>query len=105
MNAIARLNDEFRRSFAGGKVTMTAGVNALPAEQTAAALAAVQQFNDFTKANDPHGEHDFGSFELGGENFFFKIDYYDETCTYGSEDPADEDKTTRVLTVMLASEY
>jgi hypothetical protein len=27
--------------------------------------------------NDPYGEHDFGSFELAGEKFFWKIDYYD----------------------------
>ena len=30
MNKIALLNDAFRRTFAGGKVTMTAGVYALP---------------------------------------------------------------------------
>ena len=33
MNRIALLNDAFRRTFSGGKVTMTAGVYALPAGQ------------------------------------------------------------------------
>ena len=52
-----------------------------------------------------HGEHDFGSFEVAGEKFFWKIDYYDERCEFGSEDPADPEKTMRVLTIMFADEY
>ncbi|MCP5386899.1 MAG: DUF3768 domain-containing protein [Novosphingobium sp.] len=31
--------------------------------------------------------------------------YYDPSLTYGSDDPADPAQTTRVLTVMLTSEY
>jgi len=55
--------------------------------------------------NDPHEEHDLGSFELAPETFFCKINYYDETFTYGSEDPYDSGKTTRMLTLMLASDH
>src|SRR5258708_7485403 len=62
-------------------------------------------FSDFTADNDPHGEHDFGSFTLVGRKFFWKIEYYDKQCEFGPEDPADPEKTTRVLTVMLAEEY
>jgi hypothetical protein len=35
----------------------------------------------------------------------FKIDYFDRTMTYGSPDAADPQQTTRVLTIMLVSEY
>ena len=55
--------------------------------------------------NDPHGEHDFGSFEIDDRKVFWKIDCYDAAMEFGSEDPADPSKTTRVLTIMLASEY
>jgi DNA-directed RNA polymerase subunit RPC12/RpoP len=102
---IAVLNDAFRMTLSGGKVLMTAGVNELPDMVKAQALCAVASFNDFDEGNDPHREHDFGSFELCGRKLFWKIDYYDPDLQYGSEDPSDPAKTTRVLTVMLASEY
>jgi len=63
-------------------------------------------FDDFNADNDPHREHDFGSFELDGEKLFWKIDYYStDDPDLGSEDPSDLTKTLRVLTVMLAEEY
>ena len=105
MNKIALLNDAFRRTFAGGKVTMTAGVYALPDMEKAAALQKAATFDDFNGDNDPYGEHDFGSFELCGRKFFWKIEYYDRAMEHGSEDPSNPAKTTRVMTVMLASEY
>jgi hypothetical protein len=105
MNKIALLNDAFRRTFAGGKVMMTSGVDELPDCVKAEALAQVVRFDDFTPDNDPYGEHDFGSFTLVGRKFFWKIDYYDKQIQQGSEDPADPSITTRVLTLMLASEY
>jgi len=53
----------------------------------------------------PYGEHDFGSFELCGRKFIFKMDYYDPEKRFASEDPSDPAKTVRVLTLMLGSDY
>ena len=71
---IRELNDAFRRTFAGGKVTMTAGVYALPDMVKAAALQKAATFDAFTEDNDPHGEHDFGSFELCRDTTFQEMD-------------------------------
>jgi hypothetical protein len=78
---------------------------ALPVEVKANVLQKVRSFNEFGADNDPYGEHDFGSFKVDGETFFFKIDYYSPDMQGGSEDPADPKKTTRVLTIMFASDY
>ena len=103
---ICALNDAFRRSLSGGGTRlMTAGIAALPAPDQAAILAKVMRHDDFTEDNDPHGEHDFGAFDHAGKHVFWKIDCYDSSMEFGSEDPADPAKTTRVLTIMLAEEY
>lgn len=102
---IRLLNDNFRTTFIGGHVVMTQGVNELPLDVKARAIIAVRSFNQFTSDNDPHREHDFGSFEIEGETYFFKIDYYALDMDGGSEDPADPEKTTRVITIMRADEY
>ena len=102
---IAVLNDAFRRSFSGGKVLLTAGVNELPNMVKAEALQLVASYEKFDSDNDPHAERDFGSFELVGRKFFWKIDYYDTRMEHGSEDASDPEKTLRVLTLMFAHEY
>jgi hypothetical protein len=102
---IRELNDQFRRTYQGGKVIMTSGINALSASIKSRILERVRTFDAFSKENDTRREHDFGSFEEGGHKVFFKLDYYDAGMAYGSEDPTDPSKTTRVLTIMLASEY
>ena len=102
---IRELNDQFRKSLMGGRILMTPGVSALSSEQTVELLTAVKAFDSFTEDNDPNGEHDFGAIDLHGRKHFWKIDYYDPSLTYGSEDAADPSKTVRVLTIMLADEY
>jgi hypothetical protein len=78
---------------------------ALGEAELAQVLEGVRTFDDFTRDNDPHGEHDFGNFVAGGVTYFFKVDYYAPDMEGGSEDPADPKKTTRVLTIMRADEY
>ncbi|MEM1394805.1 MAG: DUF3768 domain-containing protein [Cyanobacteria bacterium P01_H01_bin.150] len=51
---------------------------------------------------------DMGKIELFNEHFYFKIDYFDRQKYQqgiGSEEPYNVDKTFRVMTIMLASEY
>jgi hypothetical protein len=104
-DAIRVLNDNFRSTFIGGRVVMTHGVSELPIDVQASVLLYVKTFAAFSRENDPHGEHDFGSLEVEGDTYFWKIDYYDLGCQYGSEDPANPEQTTRVLTIMRAEEY
>jgi uncharacterized protein DUF3768 len=99
------MNDNFRCTFLGGTVVLTQGVAGLPLDVKAEALLKVKAFKDFTRDNDPYGQHDFGCFEVAGDTFYWKIDYYGPDCQSGSEDPSDPVKTTRVLTIMLAGEY
>ena len=102
---IRDLNDAFRKSFSGGKVLLTPGVNELPSDVCAMAIRRVATFDAFTPDNDPHVEHDFGSFDLAGHKFFWKLDYYAPDMEHGSEDPGDPAKPPRVLTIMQAEEY
>ena len=107
MNTIAQLNDRARTALGVGSILIqTDGINALPAAQQSHIREQVERFDDFNADNDPHSEHDFGVIAIGrDERVFWKIDYYDRTMTYSSEDPSDPTQTTRVLTIMLASEY
>ena len=104
---IRELNDAFRTAAPGELCTSTsrAGIAAMSPEQQVEVMRRVHGFIAFTPDNDPHGEHDFGSFEYAGKTIFWKVDCYDRDLNYGSPDPADENVTERVLTVMLAEEY
>ena len=102
MSKIALLNDAFRTTLSGGTVLLTAGVHELPDMVKAAAIRRVATFDAFTEDNDPYGEHDFGSFELCGRKFFWKIDLYEEP---GVKSKNGEPVVNRVLTIMLADEY
>jgi Protein of unknown function (DUF3768) len=102
---IRSLNDAFRRTFVGGAVMVTQGVEAMPLDQRRSLLQKIRNFDAFSEDNDPHREHDFGSVDEAGVRCFWKIDYYDRKTEFGSPDPADPAVTTRVLTIMLAEEY
>ncbi len=102
---IRDLNDGLRRYARAGIIFVTAGVQALGQAGIEAVLTAVRDFDCFTADNDPYNEHDLGALKVAGERMLWKIDYYDRDRRYGSPDPADPAVTTRVLTIMLASEY
>ena len=94
---IAAKNDKFRKTFLGGKVMLTAGVES--DENLNKIIAAVKSFDNFTEENDPHKEKDFGKISIDGEDYFWKIDYYDKDYKFFQVDGH------RVLTIMLASDY
>jgi hypothetical protein len=99
---IRELNDHFRTTMTGGRVLMTAGVNALPSDVKAMVIRRVATFSEFNEDNDPHQEHDFGNFTLASRKFFFKIDLYEDSEVKGADGrPA----VTRLLTIMLAEEW
>src|SRR5436853_1304067 len=80
---IRELNDRFRSTMTGGRVLLTAGVDALPSDVKAMVIRRVATFSEFTADNDPHQEHDFGNFEIAGHKIFWKIDHYDAAMQFG----------------------
>ena len=107
-NEIAKINDQFRSSFDPnlGKVFLTSGVNDLEEDNRRAIIQLVKdQKVAEDDGNNPYGENDYGSFTVYDEKIMWKIDYYNDELTALSSDPASVEKTVRVLTIMLASEY
>ncbi len=102
---IRMLNDRLRTMFMGGQVLLTTGIQALDEVDLVRVVFQVQNFDDFNPDNDPYGEHDCATLQVGNHKIMFKIDYYDLKMEFGSDDPADESKTRRVMTIMLAEEY
>lgn len=103
---IAELNDQFRMTGNGGKIVLTQGVANLGEDMVFKIILALRGYADWGQENDPWGEHDFGIIKLAEtRKVYFKIDYYDTRMEYGSDDPSDPKKTTRVLTLMLPEEY
>lgn len=104
---IRELNDELRTkgySRNGKIVAMGALAQNGEAKQIRVVLGA-SSHTDWNSGDDPYGEHDFGKFEIEGEAFIFKIDYYALDEIHGSEHPDDPSVTIRVMTLMYASDY
>lgn len=74
-------------------------------------MEKVRSFDAFTEDNDPHGEHDFGTIKVEpfGDNdeatIMWQINYYDLALRYGSDEPWNEAKTRRTLTIFYAEDY
>ena len=109
---IAKQNDQFRAALilgipptVPGQVLITPGIMAHGLEFVALLQMAVAGFDTFTEDNDPYGDHTFGIVEVCKIKAYWKIDLYDEDYHYGSEEPENPEKTRRVLTLLLPSEY
>ena len=102
---IAQKNNLLRQTFSGGKVMLTAGVQ--NDSNLDKVIDAVKNFDNFTEDNDPYGERDFGKITINGEDYFWKVDYYENSkCEFGFDFlESVEDSAFRVLTVMRSNEY
>jgi hypothetical protein len=92
---IIELNDQFRTTFTGGRVQMTPGVYELDAQVRGRALQVLSRYTKFTDDS----EHDWGVFIFAGYSFVWHIEYRDKDGTGLSPDPADPERTVRVLTL------
>ncbi|MGE3335510.1 MAG: DUF3768 domain-containing protein [Rhodospirillaceae bacterium] len=104
---IAELNDQLRTTFSpdAGQVFMTRGIEALDERTRAEVIAAIMEFDAFDEDNDPYGEHDYGTVQIAGKTYVWKIDAYDQRLRYMSPDPSDPAVTRRVLVLLLPSEW
>lgn len=110
LSRVAALNDRCRHGLdPRARILVTAACLAEFADDShagkilaqAALMAAVRRY--VFKPEDG-AERDRGEFVLSRRTVRFKIDYYDLSLEWGSEDPTDASKTTRVLTIMLPSD-
>ena len=104
MSEIQKKNDELRSQLPifprPHRLVMTQGIRAeFSAEDILEILMQIKNTDKFDDGDDPWKEHDFGSFVFKDERIYWKFDYYDDELEYFKENG------TRVLTVMLASEY
>jgi hypothetical protein len=102
---LRELNDGLRLYARAGIIFVTSGIRSLGEKRLEAVLEAVRSFDQFDRSNDPYEEHDLGVLKVAGERVMWKIDYYDRDRRFASSDPTDPTVTTRILTIMLASEY
>ena len=92
---IMALNDQLRTSFKGGRVQITKSVYELDDRLRGRALSVLARYDKF----HPDSEHDWGTFIFAGCSFEWRIEYRSKEGAGISSDPADPDKTLRVLTL------
>jgi hypothetical protein len=102
---VRALNDKLRRLEASGEIFIAGGLANAEADEIVKAVEQVKNYAAFDAKDDPYGEHDFGSFEIDGQSYMWKIDYYDLAMENLSENPADPKVTHRVLTIFYAEDY
>jgi Protein of unknown function (DUF3768) len=97
---IIELNDQLRTTFKGGRVQTTRNFYELDARLRGRALCVMSRYNKF----DDESEHDSGVFIFAGYAFEWHIEYRGEDGTGVSPDPADPNKTFRVLTLYASAD-
>ena len=104
---IAALNDRVRQGLdPTARIVITAACAAALARDDAAASLRAQgellmAIDACAFAAEERAERRRGEVMFAGRPIRFAIDYYDRALAWGSEDPADPEVTTRVMTIML----
>jgi hypothetical protein len=105
-------NNRFRAGVLQGcpghhRILSTQGVQALGSLAMQEVLHQVLVFPDdsFRESHDPYGDRDFIVVHYHGQKVWAKIDTYDLSLEWMSENPAGDEVTVRVLTLMLPDEY
>lgn len=97
---IIRLNDRLRTTFTGGRVQMTPAVYNLDPQLRGRALWAMAASKKFDDTSD----HDWGVLIFAGYAFEWHIEYRAADGNGTSPDPADPEKTFRVLTLYTTAD-
>ncbi len=85
---------------------MTSGVASVDADTIAQILEAVRTYDRFGEKIDPYSKHDMVRFSVCGEEYYWKIDYYNRDLALHSPDPADPEVTVQKgPTIMRVEEY
>lgn len=88
------------------KIVFSEVVSQLDEEILNGVITAVREFKGFNKDNDPYNEKDFGRVTVEGNDYFFKIDLYDDKWEYGFDrDSESLSKCNRLMTIMRSDEY
>lgn len=108
--AIARLNDRARLGldptvqivFTSTCLATFGGPDSIEVMFVQAQLLAAFRVCSFA---EDCPERNFASIMFRDHKVWLKIDCYDRDMQYGSDDPADASVTTRVVTILLPSDY
>ena len=92
---IIAVNDRLRTTFQGGEVRVAPSIYQLDARLCGRALCVMSRQRNF----DERSEHDRGRFVFAGYAFEWCIEYQSSDGTAASPDPADPNRTFRVLTL------
>ena len=92
---IIELNDQLRTTFKGGQVRMIPSVHDLDLRLCGRALFVMSRSATLRRGSD----HDCGRFVFAGYLFEWRVEYRSRDGTGLSRDPANADKTCRVLTL------
>jgi hypothetical protein len=90
------------------KTIPTVFVGALGHAATVEKLAvykAVREFAALPNGDLPCRANDFGTFTLNGQDYAWKIDHYDHSREFGSDNPADPSVPKRVLSIFYADDF